>query len=82
MLIGFVSQLFFSLCLIPQPYLCLKNKTVKNVSVGMWVMQGLGYIGGLWYGLLIHQAPIIFGGIWGLIWSGVFFYAFFKYKDK
>jgi uncharacterized protein with PQ loop repeat len=82
MLIGFISQLFFSLCLIPQPYLCLRNKTVKNVSAGMWVMQGLGYVFGFGYGLLIKQWPIILGASWGLIWSSIFFYTYFKYKDK
>jgi uncharacterized protein with PQ loop repeat len=82
MLFGFLSQLFFAICLIPQPYFCLKNKTVKNVSVGMWFLQGMGYIGGLFYGISIKQIPLILGGTWGLIWSSIFFYAYFKYKDK
>jgi len=82
MIIGFISQLFFAICLIPQPYLCLKNKSVKNVSVVMWVLQGLGYVGGLFYGISIRQLPLIFGSSWGLTWSGIFFYTYFKYKDK
>lgn len=82
MLLGWISQMFFALCLGPQLVKSFIVKTVKGVSLEMWIMQALGYVFGLFYGLKIHQKPLIIGNIWGLVCSVIFLFAYFKYRDK
>ena len=80
--VGYVSQFFFALCLVPQNVALFTRKTTKGVSGWMWVIQALGYSFGLWYGLNIHQWPLIIGNIWGLVCTAIFTVGFLKYRGK
>jgi len=82
MSVGYISQFFFALCLLPQNVALFTRKTTKGVSGWMWVIQALGYTFGLVYGLNIHQWPLILGNFWGLICSAIFTIGFLKYRDK
>ena len=81
MLIGYISQVFFSICLLPQCVALFTRKTTKGISVGMWILQGGGYLTGLWYGIAIHQWPLILGQIWGIICSIVFAIGYWRYRN-
>ena len=79
---GLISQIFFMICLLPQPWRTYKVKHVSGVSWVMWVFQLGGYLFGLTYGLQIHQFPLILGSSYGMLMSIIFFLLYYKYKDK
>ena len=80
MILGYISQLFFALCLIPQPIKTVIMKDVRGVSPMMWWLQIGGYFFGLGYGLRISQWPLILGSLFGLIVSIIFLYFYYKYR--
>lgn len=79
---GLLSQLFFMICLFPQPWHTYKIKHVKGVSWVMWIWQFGGYIFGMLYGLQIHQFPLIFGSSFGMLMSAIFFTLYLKYRKN
>ena len=82
MYIGFISQLFFAICLVPQCVALFVRKTTKGISWEMWAIQACGYFTGLVYGLKLHELPLEIGNSWGIFCSIIFTVGFLKYKDK
>lgn len=79
---GFISQILFGLCLIPQPIKTARIKNVKGVSSTMWILQFLGFLFGLIYGLELREIPLIAGNIFGLVVSAIFCVLYYKYKGN
>jgi uncharacterized protein with PQ loop repeat len=79
---GMISQIAFMLCLLPQPLVTYRVKHVRGVSLGMWLLQIIGYIYGLIFGLQIKQAPLIIGSLYGMLISVVFFCLYWKYRKN
>lgn len=82
MLVGYISQVFFAVCLLPQVIKLFIAKTTKGVSWVMWFFQLFGYFFGLMYGFGLHEKPLILGNVWGIFCTFVFVYAFWQYKDQ
>jgi uncharacterized protein with PQ loop repeat len=82
MLVGFVSQVFFSICIVPQVVKLFTAKTTKGISWMMWTFQGLGYTFGLSYGLLLKEWPLILGNLWGLLGTFLFTIGYLKYRGN
>lgn len=82
MLVGYISQVFFSICIVPQVVKLFTAKTTKGVSWMMWAFQALGYFFGLKYGLNLNQIPLIIGNVWGIICSIAFTIGYLKYGNQ
>jgi uncharacterized protein with PQ loop repeat len=80
--LGYVSQLFFALCLLPQVIKIYITKTTKGISWIMWALQLAGYFFGLIYGFGIKQNPLIIGNSWGIICTILFTTGYLKYRDQ
>lgn len=82
MVVGFISQIFFAICLLPQVIKLFTAKTTKGVSWLMWLLQAGGYSFGLKYGLNLKEFPLIIGNLWGIVCSIAFAVGFLKYRDN
>lgn len=56
---GFIGAFLLTITLMPQLYLTLKTKEVKNLSLGFLFLQELTCIFFLIYGLLLGEIPLI-----------------------
>ena len=81
LLFGSLMSISFALCFAPQVYTMYKNKSSKDVSLGMCILQILGNVGGL--GLAFTQTSDIWFKInygFGLIMSLALTYFWWKYR--
>ena len=80
---GILMMLFFMFCYIPQIVKIFKNKSSKDVCLGLIVMSIGGYISGM-----IYMFLGTFGLWWflnycvGLIMCFILVYAWFKFKNN
>lgn len=81
MIVGYISQVFFSVCLLPQLFKLYTAKTTKGLSWGMWFFQALGYFFGLSYGLHLTEWPLILGNLWGILCTIFFAVGFWRYRN-
>jgi len=81
LLFGSLMSISFALCFAPQVYTMYKNKSSKDVSLGMCILQILGNVGGL--GLAFTQTSDIWFKInygFGLTMSLALTYFWWKYR--
>ena len=82
MIVGYISQVFFAVCLLPQVIKIFSTKTTRGVSWTMWLFQAFGYFFGLSYGLDLHESPLIIGNFWGIFCTMLFAYGYWKYRRQ
>jgi uncharacterized protein with PQ loop repeat len=80
---GFVMVVAFMFCYVPQIIKIFKNKSSKDVSLGLIVMSIIGYISGM-----IYMFTTTFGLFWflnylvGLIMCIILIYAYKKFEKS
>jgi uncharacterized protein with PQ loop repeat len=80
---GFVMVVAFMFCYVPQIIKIFKNKSSKDVSLGLIVMSIVGYISGM-----IYMFTTTFGLFWflnylvGLIMCIILIYAYKKFEKS
>jgi len=78
---GYISALCFSLCYLPQIIRTYRRKTVEDVSVWMWILQGAAYTTGFVYGASLHSKPLILNYGIGLGYTWIWLYLWWVYRD-
>ena len=76
--IGFLAAIFTTIAFIPQAVKIYKTKSVKDISLPMWLIFCVGVFLWLIYGILIMSLPVILANIVTLLLS--LFILFFKIK--
>ncbi|HVS26042.1 MAG TPA: SemiSWEET transporter [Burkholderiales bacterium] len=58
-ILGFVAGILTTLAFVPQAWRVWKTRSVKDISLGMYIIFTSGV--GLWlvYGIVIHSLPLI-----------------------
>lgn len=79
---GWIANLLFSICYIPQIYRTYKLKKVKDVSLWQWILQLVGYIAALVFAVSISNLILIIGYSCGLFWTLTFLILYSIYKRK
>jgi len=64
---GWLGTCLFILCYAPQLYHTKQVKSVGDVSIKMWVIQGCAYLSCLMYSLSIQSLPLMFGYSMGFL---------------
>lgn len=82
MIFGWIATACFALCYVPQIIKTYRTKKVRDVSLDQWLIQLVGYITGLIYGIELHQTPLIFGYIWGGVSTIVYIALCIKLKRR
>jgi len=76
--IGFIAAICTSVAFVPQALKIYKSKTVRDISLPMWLIFSFGVFLWLIYGILILSLPIIIANVVTLLLS--LFILFFKVK--
>jgi len=79
-LLGWFCTLAFGVCYWPQLIRSYRTKSVGDISPLSWVIQLSGYIVGLFYGIGLHEWPLIMGYIHGFLCSLCFLLMYRKYR--
>lgn len=69
-LIGFIGGGCTTLSFIPQVFLVFKNKSTKDISLGMYIIFVFGISLWLTYGVMTKAWPVIIPNVITLILSG------------
>jgi len=78
---GWISTIAFSCAYLPQLYWTYRWKKVEDVSVSMWVLQGIAHCTGLVYGVYLGKAPLIIGYTLGLLYVYLWLLMWWAYRD-
>jgi uncharacterized protein with PQ loop repeat len=81
-LLGWLCTTAFGVCYWPQLWHSYKTKSVGDISPLAWVIQLSGYTMGLFYGIGLHEWPLIVGYVHGFLCTGVFLVMYFKYRGN
>ena len=76
--IGFIAAICTTVAFVPQALKIYKSKTVRDISLPMWLIFSFGVFLWLIYGILILSLPIIIANVVTLLLS--LFILFFKVK--
>ncbi|MGH7974920.1 MAG: SemiSWEET family sugar transporter [bacterium] len=79
-IIGWIVTFLFGVCYWPQLWRSYRRKSVGDISVVSWIIQTIAYLLGINYGIWLHEAPLIFGYIHGLICSVSFLIMWWRYE--
>lgn len=79
---GYISALCFSLCYLPQLWKTWRTKQVADISVLMWIIQGMAYSSGLVYGWYLSSIPLVLNYSLGLVYTSIWLCMWYKYKNK
>lgn len=70
-IIGYIAGTCTTLCYIPQFMQTIKTKSVKDVSLWMYILLFIGVSGWEWYGIILGSVPMmLFNGI-SLVFVGL-----------
>jgi len=72
-LVGIIGITFTSLQLIPQVYKSLKTKSVRDLSLGLSIIVGLGSITWIIYAWHLNDIPIFIANLINLIAALILF---------
>jgi len=81
-LFGWAATIAFGLCYWPQIWHSYKVKTVNDISCAAWVIQLIGYVTGMFYGIGLKQMPLIVGYSHGLFCTLLFLLLYIKYRGN
>jgi len=77
---GILSMALFICCFIPQIIKTYKIKTVKGVSLWLWIMVVSGYLSGLIYTIYLKDGVLIATYSAGLILSSIILFGYYRYR--
>ena len=77
-----LSLSLFFIGLPVQAYKNYKRKSIKGLSLPLFLLNFLAYVIWLWYGLLITNLTIIIPNIPAVIFGAIILYQFFTYRKK
>jgi uncharacterized protein with PQ loop repeat len=80
--LGWFCTMAFGVCYWPQLWHSYKTKSVGDISPLAWAIQLSGYTMGLFYGIGLHEWPLIIGYIHGFLATSIFLVMYFKYRSK
>lgn len=80
--LGWIATVCFGICYYPQIYRSYKRKLVGDISVWPWILQTIGYLTGIGYGIYLRQWPLFIGYTHGLFCSIVFLILYWRYKNN
>lgn len=66
-LVGLAAGIFTTISFLPQVIKAWKTKSTKDISIGMYIVLGLGLLLWVIYGLGINSTPIILTNAIGLL---------------
>ncbi len=66
-LIGLAAGVFTTISFLPQVIKAWKSKSTKDISIGMYIVLGVGLLLWVIYGVAINSKPIIITNAIGLI---------------
>jgi len=69
-LVGYMAGLLATVAFLPQALKTIKNKSTKDISLGMYVLFCSGVTLWLIYGALISSVPIVISNLVTLLLSG------------
>ena len=81
-ILGWAATIIFSLMIIPQIIKTIKNKSIDNVSLLMFIMFFIGNIVALTYAILIDQNPLKIKYSIALISTVCYIIVYFWTKNK
>ena len=81
-LLGWLCTFCFGSCYWPQLIKSYKTKSVGDISVFAWLIQLVGYILGMFYGIGLKEWPLIIGYFHGLLCTVIFLVMYIKYRSK
>jgi MtN3 and saliva related transmembrane protein len=65
-LIGLAAGLFTTISFLPQVIKAWKSKSTRDISIGMYIVLGVGLLMWVFYGFAINSTPIIITNAIGL----------------
>jgi MtN3 and saliva related transmembrane protein len=65
--LGLAAGALTTFSLLPQLIKTLKEKSAKDISIGMYITLCLGLLFWIFYGLLIDSAPVILANVVSII---------------
>lgn len=80
--LGWIATILFTACYVPQLVKMVQTKHVEDISYLFFFIQFVANIIALVYAILIHQPPLIFKYVTGLLLSFLVLYYYFKYVQK
>jgi MtN3 and saliva related transmembrane protein len=78
--LGYIAGILTTLAFVPQVIQIYKTKSVKDVSLSMFLIFTAGVIMWLVYGIKVHAFPVIAANAITLILSLVILFFKFKYR--
>ncbi|WP_028664815.1 SemiSWEET transporter [Runella zeae] len=80
-IIGYVAGSLTTLAFVPQVLQIYRTKSVKDVSLAMFLIFTLGVALWLGYGIMTHSLPVVAANAVTLILSFVILYFKWKYNE-
>ncbi|PIN75420.1 hypothetical protein COV17_03945 [Candidatus Woesearchaeota archaeon CG10_big_fil_rev_8_21_14_0_10_36_11] len=81
-LLGWIATFLFSVMLIPQIIKTIKLKDTKGVSLLLFISYLAANIIALIYAYMIHQPPLIFKYLLGIITAEIYIIIFLTYYKR
>lgn len=78
---GWISAAAFSACYLPQLWKTWRLKSVEDISVWMWIIQGVAYLSGLMYGAWLDKWPLILNYSLGLLYTYIWLLMWIQFRD-
>lgn len=66
MLIGFIATGLTTISALPQTIKTLRTRSTKDISLVTYALLNIGLVVWLFYGIILHQLPIIIGNLLSL----------------
>lgn len=77
-ILGWIATFLFTVMYVPQIKMTIKNRSVTNVSLGMFILGFIANIIALCYALLIGQYPLVIKYIIAMIVIGIYLVIYFR----
>ena len=57
--VGYLAAAVCVSAFLPQAWKVLKTRDTKDLSAGMWILETIGFVLWIWYGVKVGALPII-----------------------
>lgn len=80
--LGYIATILFSIMYLPQIVKTLRIKSVKEISLPMFILGFIANIIALWYAILINQTPLIVKYTIALGVLGIYIIIYLKLRGR